>query len=522
MDAGSDSRMPDRGGRTTDRLWHRLAVAAAVSLLVHLALVLWNRPDFRPVADYAVEMEVVEGLPGKPDRGPEPVPQPPEEPPAPPALEEPPAPPPAAETGPETGQAVAETPPSMTAALADAGPGDAGPDRAVAAADLPGDAGPGDGGGICLHDLFRFTEGKPSWLLWLSLASFRGTEYQEPLAAALGSFGMYQEMAGATGMDPGQEVEGLLVSATDPFDWGSFRVVASYDSGEERLKSRLTEKRRRAPGFSLRRIGQGWRAEVPGEYRWLLLGSGRVLVVESAPPAPVEDGPFAKRRPPEAPPPALPPPENPYAEPEPPGDAGPASAPAGGPPPAEAPRWPDQVTCLVAPEAPALYAPEPHIDQLGLSHLRPDAAGHWPVALLATTDARALGLGLRRDKELMFRWALIKGIFSDPVRLEGTVYFEASVATLERLAGKWRNLAREAGADPLLAMVGLGGVFDRLEISVAENRVEFVLPLTSGQVQAALLFIQLQGEAIERRIERKRRPKTMRPISLATLPDTCV
>jgi hypothetical protein len=527
MEAGSDPAGRERGSGAGDRLGRRLSVAAAASLVVHLALVLWGRPDFRPVADFAVEMEIVEGLPGKPDRGPETAPPTPVE--EPPVEEEQPAPPPKAPPpAPGAGEVLAEAPPRIPEP--DAGAADAGPEQALAAADFPGDAGPGDGGGICLHDLFRFGDGKPTWLLWLSLASFRGTEYQQPLAATLGAFGIYREMAGATGMDPGGEVEGLLVTASDPFDWSSFRVVASYDSGEERLRSRLLERRHKAPGFSLRRAEQGWRAEVPGEYRWQLLGSGRVLVVESAPPAPVTVGPFGEPPPPAAP--APPPPENPYAEPAPVQDAGAPPAPApptgtpapptGAAPTGAEPRWPEQVTCLVAPEVPPLYAPEPGVDRLGLSHLRPDAAGHWPVALLATTDARALGLGFQRDKGLQFRWALVKGIFSDPVRLEGTVYAEASAATLEGLARKWRTLAREAGADPLLAMVGLGSVFDRLEISVAENRIGFVLPLTAGQIQAALLFIQLQGEAIERRIERQRRPKPIRSISLATLPDTCV
>ena len=91
-------------------------------------------------------------------------------------------------------------------------------------------------------------------------------------------------------------------------------------------------------------------------------------------------------------------------------------------------------------------------------------------------------------------------------------------------------MARQAGGEPLLAMVGLRGVFDRLTVGVAEDRIEFTLLLTEGQVLAALMFIQLQGEAIERRIERRRDrpnerpppPRTIPPISLATLPDNCV
>ena len=415
------------------------------------------------------------------------------------------------------------------ARVEDAGVADGGPEEALAGG-MPGEGAPGEGGGICLHDLFHFGDGRPSWLMWLSMASFRGTAYQQPLADTLGAFGIYREMAGATGMDPGSEVEGLLVTAENPFDWRSFRVVASYDSGEERLRSRLMARRNRARGFSMHRTEQGYRAEVPGEYRWQMVGSGRVLIVESAPPAPVAAGPFAERRPP--PPPPLPPPDNPYvdavdagtmvdggvAQPGAAADAG-VAEPGATPSPAPAGRWPAEVSCLARPDRGPLFGPSPDLGELGRSHLGPDGQGRWPVALLATTDARALGLDLREDRGLTFRWALVKGFFSDPVRIEGTVFVEADRARLEGIARSWRIMARQAGGDPLLKMVGLGGIFDRLAIGVDENRIEFSLPLTSGQVRAALLFIQMQGEAIERRIERGRERRSIPPISLATIPD---
>jgi hypothetical protein len=506
MAAGSDSGVSPRRPKK-DRAGRRLALAVSVSFLAHLALVLLGRPEYRDVADFAVEIEIAEAEPGPPRRGDptakEPEPEKKE------AKEEP-------EESEETEEIERESAPAeegtsladITTAPPDAGAPDSG---ARAAGEALGDAGPGEGAGICLHDVFPFAPEEPSWLLWLSMESFRGTVYEDGLGSTLSAFGLYREMAGATGMDPETEVEGLLVAAGDVFDWDSYRVVATYDSGEESLRRRLEKNRGDAPGFDWRRTSQGWEAAVPGEYRWHLVGSGRVLAVTSEPEAPVGEGPFPG-------PPSLP--DNPYARRstsgQARGDAGAAGLDGGVPRDGGAnggargvaepsfPRWPGQVGCLTAPEDSGRREPGESLVDLARSRLSPDPEGHWPVALLTTSDPRAVGLGSGRQLPVGFRWASVKAYFSDPVRLEGEVQLDGSAGQVEALGRKWKSMARRAGGDPFLAMAGLGGVFDGLALRTVGQRIEFVLPLSESEVQAALLFIQIQGEALERRVRRAR------------------
>ena len=68
-------------------------------------------------------------------------------------------------------------------------------------------------------------------MLWVSLSSFRNTLFQRDLGAILTAYGLTRRLSRATGIDPKTDVEGLMVTAEDIFDWHSFRIVASYDSG---------------------------------------------------------------------------------------------------------------------------------------------------------------------------------------------------------------------------------------------------------------------------------------------------
>jgi hypothetical protein len=60
-----------------------------------------------------------------------------------------------------------------------------------------------------------------------------------------------------------------------------------------------------------------------------------------------------------------------------------------------------------------------------------------------------------------------------------------------------------AGADPFLRMAGLGRLFDRVEIGATENGIDFTMPMTESQIQASLLFLQLQGEQLDEMINRR-------------------
>jgi hypothetical protein len=148
---------------------------------------------------------------------------------------------------------------------------------------------------------------------------------------------------------------------------------------------------------------------------------------------------------------------------------------------------------------------KPALTELARAHLGPDPEGHWPVAMLATRDPRAVGLGASTDLPVRFRYAVAYAYFSDPVRIEGRVSFHGRTEEVAGMAAMWRRMVRDAGADPFLRIAGLGGVFDGLELEARGSEIRFQLPLTRSQIQAALLFIQLQGEALERRTLEKRR-----------------
>jgi len=514
--AASADNDGNSGGGSQNRGWRRLALAGPVSVLLHLVLLVLAQPEYSPVADFVAEMEVIEMTPGEPGATPAKTESEAEEP--------PPEEPPEQEVAPEP-TADPEEPADDIGQLVDSIP-DAGPpaaSNADAGAELASgtspDGGTGEGSGICMHDLFPYGEDETRWLLWLSMASFRGTAYQRDLGRTLQSFALYKKMAGATGMSPEDEVEGLRVTAKDVFDWRTFRVVATYDSGQEQLRSKLIANRGASRGFQVTRTESGFEAAVPGTFRWHLVGSGRVLAVTHEARAP---GSLPDRDPTAAPPP----PPNPYANPKDAGapDAGakfsasgePLAADAGTtPPPAlptpSYPDWPRQVTCMTRVEPLPEDVRDPPLGKLARSYLGPDDEGHWPVALLATQDPRAVGMTDIVGLPVRFRYAVARAYFTDPIRIEGRIVFSGRGEEVAHIEAAWRKMIRAARSDPFLAIAGLRGVFEGLKLESEGNEIRFQLPMTESQIQAALLFIQLQGDALEKRTLRKEKKKTPRP-----------
>lgn len=466
-------------------MWRRLAMAVPVSVLVHILILVLGRPEYVEVSDYAVELEVVEIDQGKPATGPEPEPVPPED----EEVEEPETEP-VADPEPEadeTAISLVEDPaPSAApdAGVVAAADRDGGPSGVAA---IEGDGGPGEGTGICFHDVFPFAEENPSWLLWVSMSSFEGTVYEEGLARTLGSFSLYKEMAGATGLDPYRDVEGFLVTADDFADWRTYRVVATYKTGEEVLMSRLEKNRGTRKGFSWTRTRAGLEGALPGAYRWHLVGSGRVVAITHEPRKAIIQAPGSAAA-----------------------DAGPSmTARDAGPPavkelPAPSfPDWPRQVACM------GRTSPLKPDDELRMfrdlahSMISPDADGRWPAALIATRDPKAVGLIQGKGMEAGFRWAVVRARFSDPVRIEGKVRLDGTGEQLEAVASGWRKMISRAGADPFMKLAGLGHLFDELELEAVDDGVEFEIRLTESQIQAALMFLQLQGEQLDKMINRR-------------------
>jgi hypothetical protein len=378
----------------------------------------------------------------------------------------------------------------------------------------------GDGTGICMHNLFAFAPTEPSWLLYVSLASFRETAYQAELGRTFSSFDIGRRIAQSTGMDPMKEVEAMLVTAEDIFDWRTFRVVASYDSGEEKLATGLKKSQGSHPDFKWVETEQGYEAAMPGDFRWHLVGSGRVLAVTHEPKRAQGGGATNPK--------ALP--ENPFAA----KDAG-VKAPDAGVkvkkpslPRGSFPDWPRQVECLVEKtddtddeekrkeERPAKSdgqkakrsTPEnkkisknsdnkSDLIQKSESFLTPDAEGHWPVALLLTQDPRAVGLGLREGRALGFDYALVRGYFTEPVRVEGTLQFKGNPKRVAALATAWRSMAKQAAGDPFLALAGVSHLLRDIQISSEGQQITFRIEMKQNQVISTLLFLQLQGKVLE-------------------------
>jgi hypothetical protein len=474
----------------------RLLLAFSISALLHIGIALVMRPSYRPVADFAVDFEVIEVKPGPPPKGPElppPEPEPEEEAPKP----ETPKPP--------VKPAVAKTPSSP-------------PVQEVVAAEekppVPGvetGADAGDGSGVCMHNLFEFATPDPKWLLYVSVASFRGTAYQKELGRTFSSFEIGRRLESMTGMAPADDVEALYVGARDIFDWRTFQVAVSHDGGEEQLERELKE-RQKAAALEWRKTDEGLEAALPGQFRFHLVGSGRVLAITYEPPSAGKEE--AKQKPSVLP-------ANPYnaVDGGVPAKAPPAAAGAAhtGPPASTGAaaeseegtslHWPKQVTCITAlekrnakkPTSPDRASGDLLTRAEGL--MTPDGEGHWPVAVLATRDPRAVGLGSRLGRHLGFRNAVVRGYFTEPVKIEGVMTFSGNPGKIEALAEEWREEAKRMARDPFLAMAGVSHLLGNLDIVARGNEISFVLKMREREVLSTLLFLQLQGQALERQLK---------------------
>ncbi len=472
----------------------RMMLAVPISFLLHLLVALLMRPEYRPVSDYAVSLEVMEVTPGPPA---------------------PPAPEPAPESEPEEKTAEPEAPPkkvSKTETAAPPAPEPAPVPKPAPASEVDGagppDAGAGDGTGICMHNLFEYASDEPTWLLYVVLSGFRGTAYEKELSRTFLSFDIGRRIESATGMDPAKEVEALLVTSENIFDWRTFRVVATYDSGEEKLAAHLKKSEADNPDFQWMETKQGYEGVDPGRFRWHLVGSGRVLAVTHEPHKPATPtSPPPSTPAPTLKPAALLPDAGVFA------DAGPPTAPVQKPlPEGTFPKWPQQVTCLAPPEKDKTEEkpkkaktppskPEETLLERATEQMAPDTEGHWPVALLSTKDPRAIGLSTRAAKRVGFEHAILRGYFADPVRIEGVIQFSGDPARLAALAAAWQKEATQAGNDPFLALAGVAAILKNMKITAMDNQIHIRLELQENQVLSTLLFLQLQGKVLERQLQ---------------------
>jgi hypothetical protein len=445
-----------------------LALAIPASVLLHLVIAVLMRPQYQQVADFAVDFDVMEAVPGPAAKA---LPEPPTPEPEPVPTSKPP-PPKKKKPAKSTHRIAAKIEKTTPRKKNYRDGGVVGTDAGVAE----------EKGGICMHNLFAYSEPNPSWILWLSMMSFRDTVFQADIARFLSAYKFSRRIMSQTGLES-TSVEGLFISTDNVFDWQAYRVVVSYDSGEEKLRRKLDKNSNKPPGLSWRQTTQGWEATVPGDFRYHLVSSGRVLAVTDAPTPPPTavrqtatdtDGGAAGRMP-----------------------IGPGSF----------PTWPSQVECLSARqqtlEEKTKSAAVKRTDELleaARGFLVPDRDGHWPVVLLATRDPRTVGLGLHR-KQIGFRLATVRIYFTNPIRIEGQAILSADKKTIELFAEGLRRSASATSADPFMAMAGLPNLFNNLVLEPKQDRIEFTLTLTENQTKAALIFLQLQGAALERRLD---------------------
>ncbi|MCP4606166.1 MAG: hypothetical protein GY847_37580 [Proteobacteria bacterium] len=498
---------PDSSGspKHRERPWRRMALAIPVSLILHVIVALLLRPQYRPVSDFAVDFDVIEVTP-KPPTPPSPPSEPKRKKETVSKAESTPSP---KKPKPKTKPKPVAKPdePSATVAVHDIGEkhADAGSskdgrkeDAGSTVSDGGVDAGIGSGG-ICMHNLFGFVEPDPAWMMWISMASFRETAFQKAIGATLTTFALGRRLSLTTGIDPAKDTEGLLVTAQNIFDPHSFRVVASYDSGEAKLRRKLEGSQEKNQSLSWLQTKQGWEATLQEKLQWHLVGSGRVLVVTHP----------SRKQETEIEPPLSKPTSTPSTR-----DAGPAAPQKTTLPSGSFSHWPREIGCISRPEFEAdrkdvagipLKEKKQGLVGLARSFLLPDKDGHWPVALFATGDARAVGLGMlspRRAKgKPIFRYALARAYFADPIRIEGKVVFKGTKNDIAALAEQWRHIAAVTAKDPFFAMIGLNHIFDGLALESVGEQIEFSLKLTEGEIRGALIFLQLQGEALERHLK---------------------
>jgi hypothetical protein len=464
---------PPAGKTSSKSALKRLMLALPISVLVHVIVAIVMRPEYRDVSDFAVEFHIVEMAPGAPPKG------------APDARETPPEPQPESEATPEP--EIAKKAPQLPKGKDDlALPSSPKTDKIAAPVPegVPEGRDAGVGSGICMHDLFAFSDVKPEWMIYISMASFRGTIYQKELGNTFRSFDLGRRLIRYMGLDPADEVEALLVTSKDIFDWRGFEIVASYDSGEEQLKGRMTEALKRNPYFKWKKQDGGFEGRIPGEFEWTLIGAGRVFTVAYAPPLPASGVAEVEL------------PANPFSD----TDEG-ANDSEGGDVEKGASTGPVQVSCIVAAEPKKQKSGVSDITELAKEYLLPDAEGHFPVALLATSDPRAVGIGRRLGRRLGFNHAVIRGYFTEPVRIEGILSFSKDETGVQRLADMWMQEAKHYAADPLFALAGVSHLLRNLEIKADGTEITFSMMMRERQVISTLLFLQLQGKALERQLK---------------------
>lgn len=342
----------------------------------------------------------------------------------------------------------------------DASTGDAG----ARVAGIPGreiDAGPN-----CEPDLLALSPTDARWILWMRWGPIRTSPLALAVKRVLRSYPPFRKIAGEgeNAIDPLSDLEILSVAAAHPLDWKSFFVLADSAIPIDILQKRIEGAA--GQGASLR-----WRSDKdqtwgqrffgPGREREPLLwhlGFGRILRVS----------PF---------------------------ETSPASEPVitASPPPLSHPL------CLAA-----TNAASPPLDNLtrpvelaqALILFAPPTDP--PAAVIATDDLTTVGLARNSGDDASPRLVGARAFMLSNPRLELLALFDSEKAAL-RAQAIWQRNAVKLSKDPWLVLGGISTLFSSARFETRGRNVFVLLPMNRVQMEAALLFLELQGMALERR-----------------------
>jgi len=350
-----------------------------------------------------------------------------------------------------------------------------------------------DAGPQCEPDLLVLAPENKKWVLWIRLGPFRASGYGEALNRVLESFPPYEHLSGGKtgGIKALYDLNLLAATAANPFDWKSFFILAD-------TAVPLTEIRRRIENSAGENATVMWRSRNNKTWGQRFFGEkyeiepllwytayGRILRISplesivqgkkgaDRPVVPEGDGPLVTMHPP--------PLKHPFCLSEP-------AGPDGG--------IPDRSQSgQTLPSLDSVRKPV-NLAQILIKYSDVDDP---PAAVLATGDMRTVGLahtGSSRKHRPVLAGA--RAFINKMPRLEMFSIFRSPQAA-KLAAAKWKAVSAKLSRDPWLVLARVNTLFTGASIHINGNTLKISLKLNKGQIEAALLFLELQGSALKRR-----------------------
>ena len=356
-------------------------------------------------------------------------------------------------------------------------------------AEVSSDAGP-----QCEPDLLVLAPEEKKWVLWIRFGPFRASGYADALMnRVLESFPSYEHLSGGKtgGIKALYDLNLLAATAANPFDWKSFFILADTAVPLSEIRRRIEQSAGENATVMWRsRNNKTWGQRFFGEkyeiepLLWYT-AYGRILRIShlesnvpqpqgaERPAVPEGDGPLVTMHPP--------PLQHPFCLSEP-------AGPDGG--------IPDRSQSgQTLPSLDSVRKPV-NLAQILIKY---SAVDDPPAAVLATGDMRTVGLahtGSPRKHRPVLAGA--RAFINKVPRLEMFSIFRSPRAA-KLAAAKWKAVSAKLSRDPWLVLARVNTLFTGASIQINGNTLKISLKLNKGQIEAALLFLELQGAALKRR-----------------------